>query len=122
MGRLVRPTDGVSEAEGRRVLKAAFAAAGFNIVEDYHFCEDGVEVTFDGFDPERRVGYEYMTREMHDKEDFTDREIGKLLTRNERGSVHVLLIDGDGKPDRDMLEYLAKKFLKALIENDRTRS
>ncbi len=121
MAKLVRPVDGASEAEGRKVLRAAFTAAGYQIVEDYHFVEDDVDVTFDGFDPARRVGYEYMTREMNDKADFTDREIGKLLTRNARGQVHVLLIDGDGKPDRDMIEYLAKQFLRNLLENDATR-
>jgi hypothetical protein len=120
MSKLVRPINGTSEAEGRKVLKAAFTDAGYEIVEDYKFVEDGVEVTFDGFDPKRRVGYEYLTPEMNDKADFTDKEIGKLLTKNAQGKVHVLMIDGDGKPDPAMIEYLAKKFLKELMENDKT--
>jgi hypothetical protein len=119
-GKSVRPT-GLGEAEGRAVLRELFTRAGFEIVEDYPFNEDGVEVSLDGFDPVRRVGYEFMTREAGDFEDFTGHEIGELMRRNQSGNVHILLVDGEGRPDKTMLEYLARKFLKQVIEIDKTQ-
>jgi hypothetical protein len=120
MSKLVRPIDGLSEEAGRAILRAAFQQAGYEIVEDYKFDEDGVSVVLDGYDPKRQVGYEYLTREAGDKDDFSGKEIGKLLKENERGKVHLLLIDGEGRPDKEMLEYLAKNFLKKLVEDDET--
>lgn len=111
---------GLSEAEGRAVLRELFREAGFKIVEDYPFKEGEVEVSLDGYDPDARVGYEFLTRASGDYEDFSGHEIGEILRKNQRGEVHLLLIDGEGKPDRGMIEYLAKKFLQKVIEVGKT--
>src|SRR5262249_34664759 len=95
------PTVGLSEAEGGARLRAACAQAGYQIVEDYPFDEDGVQLTLDGWDPRHRVGYEYITREGGDLDQFRSENIGKLVRRMERGELHLLLIDGVGHPDQE---------------------
>jgi hypothetical protein len=113
---------GLSEAEGRAVLREAFTAAGYKIVEDFDFEEDGVKVNLDGWDAAARVGYEYLTKEAHDREDFSLEEIG-ILHRRQRGQkLHLLLIDGEGNPDREVIEYLAEKFLRELRARDKTKA
>jgi len=112
---------GLTEAEGRAVLKAAFVTAGYNIVEDFDFEEDGVKVNLDGWDAARRVGYEYLTKEARDREDFSIEEIGMLHRRQRDHKLHLLLIDGEGNPDRELMEYLADKFLRELRMRDKTK-
>jgi len=112
---------GLSEQEGRAILKQHFTSVGYHIVEDYHFVEDDVDVTLDGFDPKARVGYEFLTVEGGDDQDFTGREIGRLMSRTNRREVQILLIDGAGRPDRDMLDYLARNFLREVSSGESTR-
>ena len=53
----------LSEMAGRVVLKEVFEAQGYRIVENYPLSLEGVEVELDGYDPDARVGYEYLTQE-----------------------------------------------------------
>lgn len=49
---------------GRIVLKEAFEAQGYSIVENFPLrLEGGVVVELDGYDPAAQVGYEYLTEE-----------------------------------------------------------
>jgi hypothetical protein len=57
------PGEPLDEASARRLLAARFRAAGLRIVEDVQLEESGVTLVADGFDPVRRVGYEYIARE-----------------------------------------------------------
>ena len=116
-----RPMKRLTEEEGRKLLKALFTKAGYKVVEDYHFIKGDIDVRIDGWDPERRVGYEYMTREGGDRDDFSDPEIGKLVNRHEAGELSLLLIDGDGNPDEEILTYLARQFLAELSGADETQ-
>ena len=119
---IVKPTKGLTEAEGRKVLREAFTAAGFHIVEDFAFDEEGVSVSLDGWDPVQRVGYEYVTKESHDRENFTDPKIGKLYQRMSKGELALLLIDGEGHPDATILTYLARHFLDSLVVLEQTQA
>lgn len=50
----------LDEAEARRLLAARFRAAGLRVVEDVPLEVDGAALVVDGFDPARRIGYEYL--------------------------------------------------------------
>ncbi|HEU5055054.1 MAG TPA: hypothetical protein VFU21_00955 [Kofleriaceae bacterium] len=58
----------LDEASARRLLAARFRAAGMRIVEDVALETGGVTLVADGFDPARRVGYEYIAGEERDVE------------------------------------------------------
>src|SRR5690606_11448149 len=50
-----------SEVEARGVLAARFRGAGLRILADVRVeLPGGGEVTLDGFDPDRRIGFEYV--------------------------------------------------------------
>lgn len=51
---------GVSEAEAREILNRAFRDAGLRVVNDLGWQKPAIDVTLDGYDPEREVGYEYV--------------------------------------------------------------
>ena len=115
------PSKRLTEQEGRVVLRKMFTSIGYDIVEDFPFDEAGVKVTLDGWDPIHRVGYEYMTREAHDQDAFRGPEIGKLLNRMERGELYILIIDGDGNPDEEIIEFAARAFIRGLRDQDETK-
>lgn len=48
---------------GRLILKEAFEAQGYDIVENYTLRAGQSVVELDGYDPKARLGYEYSTRE-----------------------------------------------------------
>lgn len=95
-------------------LKQRFEAAGFRIKENQPFDEDGVRFDIDGFDAERRVGYEYVTREAGDGWDVDSDVIAALDERRQRGELHVLIVDEDDAPDKATLDQAIDEFLEAL--------
>lgn len=96
---------------GRVVLKEAFEAQGYEIVENYRLpLEDGSEVELDGFDARARVGYEYLT-----EEDGIEPGPLDLLMRHSR--CHIFLIDESQVADaNDMLAAVFEFFRQ--IESD----
>lgn len=65
----------LDEAAARRLLAARFRAAGLRILEDVALEVEGVTLVADGFDPARRIGYEYIAAEERDLElDAGERE------------------------------------------------
>ena len=105
---------GVKEAEGCALLRAKFTDAGYAIVPDFHFQEDGVEVDLDGWDAAARVGYEYITREARDERQFDEATLSKFEARMERGELYVLLIDEQDAVTAQALEAAAEGFLAEL--------
>ena len=95
-------------------LKKRFEAAGFRIQENQTFDEDGVRFDIDGFDAERRVGYEYVTQEAGDGWDVDDGVIAALAERERRGELHVLVVDEADAPDAATLDAKIDEFLSAL--------
>jgi len=96
------------------LLKARFEAAGFQIEENRPFEEAGVQFEIDGYDPARRVGYEYVTEEAGDGWDVDTAVVGKLADAYQRGLVHVLIVDEKDAPDEAALAAHAEAFLAAL--------
>src|ERR1044071_5976492 len=95
-------------------LKRRFEAAGFRIKENQTFNEHGVWFEMDGFDAERRVGYEYVTEEAGDGWDVDGDVIAALADRRRRGEIHVLIIDEEDAPDAASLDHAIDEFLAGL--------
>src|SRR5690606_14018940 len=97
----------LDEATARRLLAGRFRGAGLRIVEDVPLGAGAVELVVDGFDPARRVGYEYVAAE----------EAGVELDGAERAALaalpdaRVLVIDAAG--ERAVVEAAAS-FLAGL--------
>src|SRR5262245_36315794 len=68
----------------------------------------------DGFDAERRVGYEYVTAEAGDGWDVDGEVIAALADRRRRGEIHVLIIDEEDAPDAASLDHAIDEFLAGL--------
>lgn len=97
---------GLDEAAARRLLAMRFREAGLRIVEDVPVSGAGFELTADGFDPARGVGYEYVAAE----------EAGAELGAEERAALardrqlRVLVIEAAGA---GAIEEAASRFLAA---------
>ena len=101
----------MQESDACAVLKARFEEAGFNIVEHRMFDEEGIRFEMDGFDPDRRVGYEYVTAEAGDGWDVDAGVIAALAERRERGELFVLVVDEADARDEATLREKADAFL-----------
>ncbi len=104
----------VEERAACAQLKQRFEAAGFHIKENQLFDEDGVRFEIDGFDADRRVGYEYITEEAGDGWDVDSDVIAALAERGTRGELHVLIVDEADAPDKASLDEAIDEFLDDL--------
>jgi len=100
----------LTEAEGCALLKVRFKEAGFAIQERFQFEEVGVSVELDGFDPEARVGYEYLTTEEGDRIEFTPAVVGALEGQMKKGELFLLMVD-EREVDARGLSLAAERFL-----------
>lgn len=108
----------LSEAEGRAVLKEIFETRGYQIREDFPFREESVTFNADGWDPDARVGYEYMTHEERDHEDLSPDELLRIGEWVEAGRLYLFIIDETDIAGREELAAAAIGFLE---EVDRRR-
>ena len=99
------------EADGRAVLRRCFEARGLTVTEDHRLHEDGVPITLDGFDPSRRVGYEFITTEAGDRDEVTTEVVVELERRMTAGQIAVFLVDEHDVDDEAALEAAAGRFL-----------
>jgi hypothetical protein len=104
----------VDERSACALLKQRFEAAGFTIEDNRTFDEDGIRFEIDGFDPHRRVGYEYLTEEAGDSWDVDEAVIAALEERRQRGDLHILIIDETHAPDPASVATAADTFLADL--------
>lgn len=98
----------MTEREGCALLKAKFEAAGYEIAENVPFDEDGVSFEIDGWDADKRVGYEYVTEEAGDGWDVDERVRKALAARKD---LHVLIVD---ETDEKTLAAAADTFLAGI--------
>ena len=98
-----------SEVAARSLLNRLFRDAGLRIVNDRIFAKGQVEVTLDGYDPERGIGYEYIASE----------ERGTDLSRQEelelKGESGILVLS-DGTLEQ--VEKRALDFLAAISNSN----
>lgn len=104
----------MEERKACSLLKARFEQAGFHIEENRAFDEGGVQFEIDGFDPERRVGYEYITEEAGDGWDVDGAVIAALDAKRKAGDLHVLVVDERDAPDDASLSEAIDTFLDGL--------
>ena len=101
----------MDERNACALLKQRFEAAGFKIEENRPFEEEGIAFEIDGFDPEARVGYEYISAEAGDSWDVDGDVQAALEARRKKGEVHILFVD---EADAAELGARADAFLAAL--------
>lgn len=104
----------MTETEGCEILRRVFTQAGLAIQEAYALHGEGVPVHLDGFDPARRVGYEYITTEGGDRAEVTHEVVVALDEKMEKGELFVFLIDEADVKNVAALQKAADRFLGAL--------
>lgn len=102
----------LDEQRGTALLKERFQKAGYQIQENYAYPVAGVTVHLDGYDPERSVGYEFLTTAAGDREEMTPAVIEALEAGAEDGTAWVLLVDEVEAPEEDDLKLAADRFLE----------
>lgn len=104
----------MNERDGSDLLAACFGREGLVIERDYPFREGGLDVRLDGFDPKRRIGFEFITTEAGDRDEFTPEVVDALEARMEAEELFVLLIDEAQIDGPEALERAATGFLALL--------
>lgn len=104
----------MDERTGGAVLERCFSAAGFHIERGFKLVGAGFEVVLDGYDPARRVGYEYLTTEAGDRAELTPPVVAALEAAIERGDFHLLLVDELDVEGEAELELAARRFIERL--------
>jgi hypothetical protein len=95
-----------SEHLARAVLDRMFRDAGLRILSDVPVELPGAVFTVDGFDPERRIGYEYLD----EQELGLDLEEAEL-TWLKQNDTSILVIE---PTTSDRVESIAQRFLQRL--------
>jgi hypothetical protein len=101
----------MDERKAAALLKQRFEAAGFKIAENVSLDEGGLRFEVDGYDAEKRVGYEYVTAEAGDSWDVDGDVIAELAARRARGELSILVVTEDDAPDEASLGKAADAFL-----------
>ncbi|MHC4390069.1 MAG: hypothetical protein ACYTFT_09490 [Planctomycetota bacterium] len=101
----------LTEQDGRALLKHRFEAAGFTIQEDHSLEVADTTVNLDGYDPEHKVGYEFLTTEEGDREEYTPAVLAELERRIRQGQLYLLLLD-ELDVDAEGLLFAADHFLE----------
>ncbi|MFY8221326.1 MAG: hypothetical protein ACOVJ6_05385 [Pirellulales bacterium] len=83
----------LSEFDGCDLLARLFRARGYAIKRNQIFREYGVEFHIDGWDPQARVGFEFLTSEDEDHDDLTLEEYKTLCDAQRRGDLALFIID-----------------------------
>jgi hypothetical protein len=95
----------LDEGAARFLLAARFRAAGLRVLEDVSLQVGDVAVVVDGFDPARRVGFEYVAAEEREVELDAARRLAAAP------SLRILVVDA---ASADEVERAADAFLRAL--------
>jgi hypothetical protein len=106
----------MTEHDACALLKARFEKAGYEIDGNVMFDEDGVRFEIDGFDAEKRVGYEYVTEEAGDSWDVDGEVIDALNAARRAGKLFILVVNENDAPDADSLGKAADAFIASLDE------
>ena len=106
----------MTERDACALLKARFEQAGYAIAENVPFDEHGIRFEIDGFDAEKRVGYEYVTDEAGDSWDVDGDVVAELDARRAAGELFVLVVAEADAPDARSLDQAAGVFLASLDE------
>lgn len=103
---LTSKTPFASEVEARQLLDRLFRERGYRIVNDVEFWEDTIEVTLDGYDPQLKVGYEYIA----EREANLDLSAGEMRSLQNSSTIFV-----SSPTSLDELESRAHTFLRERV-------
>lgn len=104
----------MNEREGSAKLRQVFEEAGCSIVEGFRLPLAAGEVSLDGWDASRRIGYEFVTTEAGDRAEFTPAVVAELEAKMRAGDMFVFLVDEENIPSDAVLERAARRFLDQL--------
>jgi len=88
------PRPPLGEAAARALLAGALREAGLRILHDVRVQGPGYDITLDGWDPARRVGFEYIAPEEVD----TDLAASEREALTAATDLHVLILDAADHP------------------------
>jgi hypothetical protein len=108
--------DTLSETQGCDLLARLFTKRGYAIKRNLQFREYGVEFHIDGWDPQARVGFEFLTSEDEDHDDLTLDEYKELSAAQRRGELAVFIIDEVEPLSAEDLAAEAHEFLDEVAD------
>lgn len=108
--------DTLSETQGCDLLMRLFTKRGYAIQRNLQFREYGVEFHIDGWDPQARVGFEFLTSEDEDHDDLTLDEYKALSAAQRRGELAVFIIDEVEPVSAEALAAEAHEFLDEVAD------
>jgi len=108
--------DTLSETEGCNLLARLFTKRGYAIKRNLQFREYGVEFHIDGWDPQARVGFEFLTSEDDDHDDLTLAEYKTLTAAQRRGELALFIIDEVEPLSAEALAAEAHEFLDEVAD------
>ncbi len=109
----------LSEKDGTDILRRCFEEAGLRVAADHPMTIRGKAIRLDGFDPERNIGFEYLTHEANDRVEMSADVLDALEEKMQAGELYVLLIDEAEVDSAATLEHAAQHFLGVLRSRGR---
>lgn len=100
----------ISEAAARALLASALRDAGLRILHDVRVQGPGYDITLDGWDPARRIGFEYIAPEEID----TDLAPAEREALAAAADLRILVLDA---ADQSSLESRLSAFVAGLPED-----
>ncbi|MFM7245167.1 MAG: hypothetical protein ACKO40_13470 [Planctomycetaceae bacterium] len=108
--------DTLSETEGCDLLARLFTKRGYALKRNVQFREYGVEFHIDGWDPQARVGFEFLTSEDDDHDDLSLEEYKALTAAQRRGELALFIIDEVEPVSAEALASEAHEFLDEVAD------
>ncbi len=103
----------VAEPLARELLVRRMAKAGIALEADFAFAYDDLLLHLDGFDPNTRIGYQYISHAGADVVTDFDSSAGQRLAQlGAQGIVHILVIHDHQAPDTDEVVRRVEAFLQ----------
>ena len=105
----------ISEPLARELIARRMRQEGIELQEDYAFAEGNTIVTLDGYDRNRRIGYQVVTHADADVvTDFSSTVEQRLRELTAQGLVHILIIHDYSATDPETVVSRTEEFLKSL--------
>ncbi len=115
------PSDALSETKACELLARLFRARGYAVERNIPFAELGVSFHIDGWDPQARVGFEFLSSEDEDHDDLTINEYQTLMAAQQRGELALFVIDEVEPLSAGELRKAAEDFLDEVATAGKAR-
>jgi hypothetical protein len=102
----------VAEPLARELIVRRMAKSGIKLQPDFAFSYDDLMLHLDGFDPNTRIGYQYISHADADVvTDFDSSAEQRLAQLGAQGIVHILVIHDHQAPDTEEVLRRVEVFL-----------